>query len=246
MSDPALNQPAPWIERLALGVALVLPSLVTLVYFVWLADRPSGWQQFAYGLGKLAQFSLPVLFVCVIQRRSLAIGRCALSGLVEGALMGTGILAAMALFYFGWFRTGGIPPAALQALRDKMSGLGVASPARFLALGVFYALGHSLLEEYYWRWFVYRQWRAQFSRPIAVALSAAGFTAHHVLVLGEYFGWRSAQSLFLVMFFSLAVGIGGVLWAWLYERQGSIYGVWISHLLVDAGIFAVGYDLVLR
>jgi uncharacterized protein len=43
--------------------------------------------------------------------------------------------------------------------------------------------------------------------------------------------------------FSLSVAVGGAFWAWLYQRTGSLYGPWLSHLLVDAAIFLVGYDL---
>jgi membrane protease YdiL (CAAX protease family) len=43
---------------------------------------------------------------------------------------------------------------------------------------------------------------------------------------------------------SSAVAVGGAFWAWLYERTGSIYSAWLSHLLIDAGIFWVGYELV--
>ena len=44
--------------------------------------------------------------------------------------------------------------------------------------------------------------------------------------------------------FSVCVAVGGAMWAWLYERTGSLLGPWLSHLLVDAAIFAIGYDLV--
>ena len=30
----------------------------------------------------------------------------------------------------------------------------------------------------------------------------------------------------------------------LYERYGSLYGPWLSHLLVDCGIMFIGYDLI--
>ena len=45
-------------------------------------------------------------------------------------------------------------------------------------------------------------------------------------------------------FFALATAVGGAYWAWLYNKTGSIYGPWASHLLIDAAIFAVGYDLI--
>ena len=42
---------------------------------------------------------------------------------------------------------------------------------------------------------------------------------------------------------SAAVFLGGVVWAVIYERSGSLWGIWASHLLIDAGIFLVGYQL---
>ena len=37
----------------------------------------------------------------------------------------------------------------------------------------------------------------------------------------------------------------GVVWALLYYRSKSLWGPWLSHAIVDAGIFAIGYDLVM-
>ena len=36
----------------------------------------------------------------------------------------------------------------------------------------------------------------------------------------------------------------GAFWAWLYNRTGSLLGPWLSHLVIDAGIFFIGYQLV--
>ena len=60
------------------------------------------------------------------------------------------------------------------------------------------------------------------------------------LILGTYFGWTSPAT----WLFSLAIAIGGAAWAWLYHRSGSLVGPWLSHLLVDAAIFVIGYHLV--
>ncbi len=46
--------------------------------------------------------------------------------------------------------------------------------------------------------------------------------------------------------FSLAVAVGGVIWAWMYEKTGSLYGPRVSHALVDTVIFIVGYDLLVK
>jgi membrane protease YdiL (CAAX protease family) len=36
--------------------------------------------------------------------------------------------------------------------------------------------------------------------------------------------------------------MGGVIWAWLYHQSGSVWSAWLSHLIVDAALFVVGYD----
>ena len=66
------------------------------------------------------------------------------------------------------------------------------------------------------------------------------FALHHVIVLAFYFGWRSPAT----VAFSLGVALGGAVWAWIYHRSGSLLGPWLSHAVVDAAIFAVGYQLL--
>jgi membrane protease YdiL (CAAX protease family) len=146
----------------------------------------------------------------------------------------------MLLAYHFWLKTSPLFEAATQPIFEKLTSIGFLSPAAFIALGVFYALGHSLLEEYYWRWFVFARLADGTSLPRAITLSSLGFMAHHVLILGTYFGWTTPAT----WLFSLAIAIGGAAWAWLYHRSQSLVGPWLSHMLVDAAIFVIGYDLV--
>ena len=41
-----------------------------------------------------------------------------------------------------------------------------------------------------------------------------------------------------------AVAVGGAFWAWLFQRTGSLVAVWWSHVLIDAALMAIGYDLL--
>jgi uncharacterized protein len=228
-------------EWIALAFALIFPTAITVVYFILLSGSSTAWQQGAFALGKVAQFAFPLVWVYWRERRMPSWSRPARGDLVAGTVLGGTILAAMLLLYFTWLKRGGMPAAAVEAIRAKIEGIGVGNPLRFALLGVFYSLFHSLLEEYYWRWFVFGRLRRLVSVRWGVVISAIGFMAHHVCVLAQFFGWTSL----LTAFFSLSVAVGGILWALLHERHGSLYGVWLSHLLVDAGIFAIGYDLAL-
>lgn len=223
-------------ETAVLGIACVLPTLVTLVYFVWASGQAAGLQQAVYGIAKVVQFCLPVVWVGAVVRERLGWPRWNTRGVYIGLVFG--VLVSLALWGLFFALSGSaLLTSALESIQAKVSSLGVATPVRFLAMGVFYAAIHSLLEEYYWRWFVFGRLRRLVELRWAIAVSAVAFAAHHVVVLWAYFAHVPIVALLLAG----CVAIGGAFWAWLYDRYGSLYSVWWSHLLVDAAIFTVGY-----
>ncbi len=224
----------------AIVFALSFPSLLTLVYFILLAESAAELQLAAKSIGIVIQVGFPLYWVVCVQKQRLSRPRFKRDGLLLGGLLGLAIVAAMFAAYHLWLKPSGAFDAAAAEIREKVKGFGIDSTAKFAALGVFYAALHSLLEEYYWRWFVFAQLRRATELGPAIAISALGFMAHHVIVLSVFFGWGS----FLSLFFSLGVAVGGVTWAWLYHRSRSLYGPWLSHALVDAGIFLVGFEIV--
>lgn len=235
------DAPTSKAERWILLGAAVYPALLTWGYFLALADAPTPIQHLAYTLGKTFQFVFPLVWVLGVRRESIRTfwgqgGR----GLVEGITFGLLAAAAMQIGYRYWLAPTEIFQQAAQALQEKLADTALNTPSRFIALGCFYALVHSFLEEYYWRGFLFGRLRQFFSVGGALASSSIAFTFPHVLVLGYYFGWGSEWT----WLFSAAVGVGGAYWAWLYQRAGNLWGAWLGHLLIDAAIFAVGYQML--
>src|SRR5262249_84918 len=100
-------------------------------------------------------------------------------------------------------------PALLEA---RLHNFGLAKPGGYLLLAGFLSVIHSLLEEYYWRWFVFGWLRRLIPRLAAMVLSSLAFMAHHVVILAVFFPgrfWTAALPL------ALAVAVGGFVWAWL-------------------------------
>lgn len=241
-------------EWSAVVFAMAFPTVMTWLYFVVLA-RPisrtpiedssqssaNNWAQAAYAAGKAIQFSFPLLYLVLAEPTSLQPRRPHFKGIGLGIgfglLVGVGMVALYSVGLENWLAGTG----AATMIRLKIEEFNAASPGRYAALASFLAVAHSLLEEYYWRWFVFGRLRRLVSIPTAIALSSLAFMAHHVVVLGRFFPndfWSAAVPL------SLCIAMGGAFWAWLYNRSGSIYATWVSHLLVDAAIMAVGYDMV--
>lgn len=229
----------PFHDRIALVGAMLFPTAATWLYFVFLAGDPA--MPIVAGVCKVAQFGFPALWVFVIRRQPFRLERPGLKGLGVGAGLGVIVVAVLAVLYLGFFKSSELLADAPRQVAAKLQDIGADTPLRFAVLALFYSSLHSLLEEYYWRWFVFGQLRRWIALAPAVVLSSLGFMAHHVLVVGAFLGaenfWTATVPL------SLCVAIGGALWAMIYHRSGSLYACWISHALVDAGIMIVGFDL---
>jgi uncharacterized protein len=227
-------------DQIVLGVAMVLPLVITWVYFTLLSGGHPGLQRGVAIVGKSAQFALPVVWVGLICRERLGWIAPTWRGVSGGFGFGLLVFVTMIVAWQHLFEPRGILEPAADQIRQKVTELGVDSFIGYLTLGVFYSLIHSLLEEYYWRWFVFGRLRRHVSIGWAILLSSLAFAAHHVVLLTTYFGWFSPWA----WLFSVSVVVGGAFWAWLYQRSGSLYGPWISHLLIDAAIFLIGYQMM--
>jgi membrane protease YdiL (CAAX protease family) len=225
---------------LAMVFALLFPTLLTVVYFVLLAKHSPAMQQAAYAIGKTIQFAFPAFWVLWIQRQRIRLQAPLAKDLLFGAVLGAVLLAVGLALYELCLKPAGVFDAPAIEVRNKVAGIGIHGFWPYVIMSLFYCVLHSLLEEYYWRWFVFAQLRPRMSLAAAIGISSLGFMAHHVCVLSIYFGWFTLWS----TLFSAAVAGGGVIWAWQYHKTGSLYGVWICHALVDAVIFIIGYDLI--
>jgi membrane protease YdiL (CAAX protease family) len=228
------------LGAIAFGVAF--PALLTAVYFVGLADAPRPVQRGVYVAGKALQFGLPAAWWLLRRARG---PRRFLMPSSNGALLGAAsglvaLIAALALYHGLLAPLRVLDGAPTEAIRAKVAGFGLDGPWQFLALATFYSLIHSAAEELYWRGFVFGELRRACRTAVAILGSSLAFTAHHVIILVVFFGWRSPMTWAL----SLAVTVGGAFWAWHYQRSGSLVGPWIGHLFVDVAIFAIGWELV--
>ena len=237
--DSRLRKRAPSVLPILIA-AMVLPTVAAFFYFVQAQTLPVVWQRSAYGLGKLVLL-LPLVWHFRVERLPLPRVPRSVAWVPIGLAFGAFVSLAMLVLYYAALR--GSPPFldAAEAVRDKLIGFGLDSPATYAAFGVFVSLLHSALEEYYWRWFVFGRLRDYLAFMPAAVVGSLAFMAHHVVILGVYFGWGSLTH----VLFSLGVAVGGFVWCWIYHRSGSLLGPWLSHALVDAAIFVVGYDLVI-
>jgi membrane protease YdiL (CAAX protease family) len=231
--------PASNIRKDVLALILLVPA-TSIGAFVGLVHPKGHVGQILYAACKVWIALFPLVWFVWVEK-----GRVRFSkpkrGLALGAALGAVVAAAIFGAYFG-FAGGWIDAAEVRALAtDK----GLAEKALFIPMAFYWVLANSLLEEYVWRWFVFGRCRRialRLGLPVAVAIAASAlfFTFHHVIAMGALFDWR------ITALGCTGVFVGGVVWAWLYQRFESIWPCWLSHILADVPIFIIGWQLIFR
>ena len=219
-------------------LAMALPLVGALLYFVILKGTVTA--QVVYSLVKVIMLAGPIVVVMTLERDGLHFDffdwKNQLRAIPLGLLTG-GLIAALMLVLYEYSALGDYVNRFADDVRQKAVQLGFLD--HYWSFGVFLAVGHSLLEEYYWRWFVFGRLR-KFVKPAVSAglLGSLAFAAHHYVVLGCFF------SPFGAVLFGSCVAMGVGLWCWMYNRQKTLLGCWLSHALVDAMIMYIGYRLI--
>lgn len=230
------DRTAPWRLWTALVPAMVLPFFAALLYFVVLSENHAA--RVLYAGTKVFMVFWPVFAVQWILHGRLPVPRLRdarhLKALPLGLVTGAGVVLLMMALLQG--PLGPVVAAHAPEVKAKAAAFGILDHYWLFAVSL--SVVHSLLEEFYWRWFVFGKLRDVVPRPAAHLLAGAAFALHHVVVVTVFFslGWG------LVL--GALVGAGGVVWSLLYDRQGTLTGAWLSHAVVDLGIMVVGYGLI--
>ncbi len=201
--------------------------------FFWRAETPTGKSLFV--VCRLWLALLPVVWLKFVDREPLSWSPPRLGGFRTGAILGLVIAAVIFASYGIALHLGVIHPDKI-ASRAAQTGLNHLNA--YIGSAIWWVTFNSLMEEYVWRWFVFRKFEVLFCGKPAVMAAALAFTAHHVIVLAAQFNWPIA------LLGALAVFIGGAMWSWLYLRFRSIWPCYLSHAIVDTAIFIIGYWLI--
>lgn len=216
---------------IALALLVPVPSLGTAAAMI-LVPGPAG--QGLFIVAKIWLLAFPAFWYLVIER-----GRPSWSPPTEGGL-GVGLLtglAAAAVIGLAALLLG-VFDMDMGELAGEVDEMGLTTSRAYLLGALGWTFANSLMEEFVYRWFVLSQAERIMPKAAAILTSGAIFTVHHVVALSTYLPWH------LTALASLGVFLGGVLWAWLYTRYHSIWPAWISHVLADVAIFAVGWELL--
>ena len=95
-----------------------------------------------------------------------------------------------------------------------------------------------IMEEFFFRRFVFTNLKQHSGRKLAYIFSAAAFSLYHVAMM---IGWFSPALFLLVM---VGLVIGGMIFNWLNEKLDTIYCSWLTHMFANFAINTIGFMLL--
>jgi len=154
-------------------------------------------------------------------------------GFLPALVLGIGVYLVILVGYF-LVR----PFFDFSGIADSLTANAGVTRDNFLAVSLYISFVNSLLEEFFFRGFVFTNLKSRKSIPFAYWFSAAVFAAYHVAMM---IGWFSPVLFALVMAGLMA---GAMIFNWLNQRMGTLYISWLVHMFANFAINTIGFMLL--
>ncbi len=146
--------------------------------------------------------------------------------------LGVGIYALLLAAYFIFKNF-----VDFSGIAESLTSSTGVSRENFLWVSLYISLVNSLLEEFFFRGFVYYGLKGTDKR-LAAGYSCIAFSLYHTAMMAGWFPlW-----VFLLCLAGLAVG-GGI-FIWLNSKQENIYTSWLTHMFCNFAINTIGFMLL--
>lgn len=108
------------------------------------------------------------------------------------------------------------------------------SKENFIYVALYISFINSLLEEFFFRGFIFLNLSKIITTSQAYIISSFAFSIYHVAILSNWFN----PVLFIVALIGLFVG--GLIFNWLNKKNKNIYNSWLVHMFANFAINTIG------
>jgi membrane protease YdiL (CAAX protease family) len=119
-------------------------------------------------------------------------------------------------------------------IRTEVAKLYPITKPVYLLVGLSISFLNPLMEEFYWRGFLYRKY-AEKGGGLWIGVL---FALHHYII---FHAWFAALPLWIA---TAGLAFVGVLFNWLYRKTGNLYACLSTHIAADISIILIGYTLL--
>jgi hypothetical protein len=228
------SQPASKLFMRSAWILLALSFVQTVS--VWLAFDRRILTEVIYSLGKAVMVFAPPLWILILRlpwrERLKHWGFSYRRGdLLWGFGSGALIVATIALVWLGFYRGTLHAEGIIKTLPTFMT-------THFWVAAFAVSCWNSLLEEYFWRGFLFTELSTRIGGVAALLLNGLIFGLHHYILLDHFFPDGPAA------FFAFGTMLGGWIWCGLRLRGNTLVACYISHMMADLALMAIGYKVL--
>lgn len=144
-------------------------------------------------------------------------------------LVSMGIVIGAFLIFQSFINTGTI----IDDLQTRMK----VTPEIFIYIAIYITFGNSLLEEFYFRGFIFLNIYKTKYKVLAYLFSSLLFAFYHIAIFATWF------NIWLILLALLGLFIVGLVFNWLNTKSENFLNSWILHILADVGVMLIGFYL---
>ncbi len=164
----------------------------------------------------------------------LGLGRIDRRSIISGVLLGI-IYFGTIIFLFSYLKS-----QLLNKLHLNMVFNVVGFPKKyFFLLAIYFILFNSVVEELFWRGYLYYQYGKKIRIPSSSVVISFFFIQYHFVTIRIIFSFRIALIFMPVLF------VVSVIWCYLRHINSNIYAPIISHFMADLALMVIYYKNIL-
>ncbi len=175
-------------------------------------------------------FLIPVIYTRIYKKENpFLILKANPRGLKLGLLLGVSIYVIVVAFYL--IASSIIDLSSIKTSLENNLGI---NKDNFFAIALYVCIVNSFLEEWFFRGFVFKEFRKT-SRALAYTVSSLAFSVYHIAIMDGMF------NVYLLMLILFALFVGGTIFNYLNEKNNNIYASWFCHSFANFAMNTVGF-----
>ncbi len=123
----------------------------------------------------------------------------------------------------------------LDFIRELLAENLKVNKGNFVFVALYISFINSLLEEFFFRGFIFLNLKGLIKKKYAYIISAVLFAIYHVAIMG---GWFNPVIFLLAM---TGLFLGGMIFNYINESNSNLYNSWIVHMMANFAINTVGF-----
>ncbi len=212
-------------------ILIIVTVCISIIAYTDLIIRPG---YLAKTLVKAPIFLfVPILYsLCFKKFKPFNLVRSNLNGMKTSILLGIGLYAVVLTSYFiadSLFNLDGIK-TSLE------NNLGINGD-NFVAIALYVSIVNSFLEEWFFRGFIFTEFRKT-SRLAAYSVNSLAFSIYHIAIMDGMF------DVGLLILILVALFIGGIIFSYLNEKNRNIYSSWFCHAFANFAMNTIGFVIL--